>query len=215
MNNNVFYKKSIFLLAICFIAITLLSCSATRLTNTWRDPSYTSGPMTNMIVIAVKKNPLHRRLWEDGFAAEFAQHGVNVTPSYRLWPDDLPDTADVVAEVRKNNYDGVLIVSRLETSYSTTDVPGYATRTPIVGYDQWRNEYYTSYEREYHPARVDSTKIIRHLIDVWTTKKPGHMIWSGMGETIDPSSGKEVHGEIVDLITPELVNQGIIGPEKK
>lgn len=210
-----FYRKSIVLFAICFVAITLLSCSTTRLTNTWRDPSYTSGPMTNMIVIAVKKNPLHRRFWEDGFAAEFAKHGVTVTPSYRVWPNDLPDTADVVAEVRKNNYDGVLIISRMATEYSTTDVPGYATKTPVVGYDQWRNEYYTTYEREYHPASVDSTKIIRNLIDVWTTKKPGHMIWSGTGETIDPNSGKEVHGEIVDLITPELVDQGIIGPEKK
>jgi len=171
--------------------------------------------MTNMIVIAVKKNPLHRRLWEDGFAAEFAKHGVAVTPSYRLWPNDLPDTADVVAEVRKDNYDGVLIVSRMATEYSTTDVPGYATKTPVVTYDQWRNEYSTTYEREYHPTRVDSTKIIRHLIDVWTTKKPGHMIWTGTGETIDPSSSKEVNGEIVDLISPELVNQGIIGPEKK
>ena len=71
-----------------------------------------------------------------------------------------------------------------------------------------------------HTARipsspVDSTKIIRHVIDVWTTKKPGHLIWSGTGETIDPDSGKEVHGEIVELITPELVNQGIIGPEQK
>ncbi|HMD13904.1 MAG TPA: hypothetical protein VKI62_04715, partial [Bacteroidota bacterium] len=68
MNNNMFYRKSIFFFSICFIAITLLSCSTSRLTNTWKDASYNSGPMTNMIVIAVKKNPLHRRLWEDGFA---------------------------------------------------------------------------------------------------------------------------------------------------
>src|SRR5208283_4069929 len=134
MNSNVFYRNSIFFCIICFVAATLFSCATSRLTNTWKDPSYNSGPMTNMIVIAVKKNPLHRRLWEDGFAAEFAKHGVAVTPSYRLWPNDLPDTADVVAEVRKDNYDGVLIVSRMATEYSTTDVPGYATKTPVVTY---------------------------------------------------------------------------------
>ena len=181
----------------------------------WSDASYTMGPMNTMLVIAVKKNQTSRRIWEDGFAAELARRGVTPTPSYRLFPSEVPDTSQVIAAVKANNYDGVLTVSRLASEMNTTYVPGYVETKPVYGYNELQKKYYTYYEREYHPGFTDSTKIVRHEANVWTTREGGRMIWSGTGEVLDPASSKAVNDEIVNLIIPELEKDGIVPAVKK
>jgi hypothetical protein len=180
----------------------------------WRDTSYTAGPMKNILVLAVKKNPAHRRIWEDGFIDELAKYGVTATPSYRLFYNDLPDTNDVILAIMANGYDGVLLINRRVTQTTTTHIPGYTTKKPLYSYDPWQNSYFLHYDREYHDGYTDTTKIVQHEVNLWTTKEKGRMIWSGTTEVLDPSSSKQVNDEILNLIIPELATQGII-PVKK
>jgi len=65
----------------CAVLIMMLGCVSTSyLSNMWRDPSYQLGPMQNMLIVAMKKDPVRRRLWEDGFVAALGKHGVAATP---------------------------------------------------------------------------------------------------------------------------------------
>src|SRR5258708_5676063 len=79
--------------------------SAGTLSNMWRDPSFESAPMKKVFIIAVRKDPVRRRLWEDGFVTELGKHGVTATPSYKLFPDALPDTAQSIEAIRTNGFD--------------------------------------------------------------------------------------------------------------
>ncbi len=107
------------------LAIHIVGCgSSTSLVNMWRDPAFTRGPMNNMLVIAIKKDPIRRRLWEDRFAADMTLRGVTVTPSYRLFPDAIPDTLQVVETVRAHKFDGVLTVRNTGTSTGHQLCPG-------------------------------------------------------------------------------------------
>src|SRR5689334_8028861 len=81
----------------CALAWGLAGCgSQTSLTNMWRDPTFSSPPMTKVLVIAVKRDPAMRRIWEDGMTQEMSEHGVKAVPSYQLFPGDLPDTQQVI-----------------------------------------------------------------------------------------------------------------------
>jgi hypothetical protein len=185
-------------------------CVSSQLTNTWMDPSFKDQPMTNILVIAVKRNPVNRRIWEDGLVAEFSAHKVVSFPSYRLFPNAIPDTQQVAAAVGEKKCDGVLMVRRLPNQTATYDRPGYLRSVPVTRYDRLKQTYYTIYREVYEPGYSDTLKIMRHEIELWSTKESGQMVWAGTGETLDPSSKEAVRKEITDLIIPELARQGII-----
>lgn len=203
------------LAVLCLVSTALSSCASSGLVNMWRDPSFQASPMRNMLVIAAKKNPVHRRMWEDGFTAELGKHGIAATPSYRLFPDALPDTQAVVAAVRDSSYDGVLVTTKLPTERNVRYVPGYSTVEPVLRPRGWRGAYYTYYQRVYYPGYVETETIIRYQTDVWTTEGDGRLIWSGTTESIDPGSSRAINREITKLIVPELQRQGILPPKKK
>ena len=93
-------------------SLILLSCASTQLSHTWRDASYTAGPLKKILVVAVRKDQVRRRIWEDGFAAALSWHGVDATPSYRLIAETLPDTGLIDSVAREGNFDGIMLVGR-------------------------------------------------------------------------------------------------------
>jgi hypothetical protein len=127
-----------------------------------------------------------------------------------LFPNAIPDTQQVVAAVREKNCDGVLVVRRLSSETATYDRPGYVRSVPVTRYDRLKQTYYTIYREVYEPGFSDTLRIMRHEINLWSTKESGQLVWAGTGETLDPSSREAVRNEITDLIIPELARQGII-----
>lgn len=205
--------RGITIVIVVVLAYMDWGCVSSQLTNTWMDPSFKDQPMTNILVIAVKRNPVNRRIWEDGLVAELSAHGVESTPSYRLFPNAIPDTQQVVAAVRDKNCDGVLFIRRLPSQIATYGRPGYVRSVPETRYDRLKQTYYTIYREVYEPGYSDTLKVMRHDIELWSTKENGQLVWAGTGETLDPSSREAVRKEITELIIPELARQGIIPKE--
>ena len=196
-------------------ALSLSGCGASSsLVNMWRDPTFSQTPMTKVFVIAVKRDPAQRRIWEDGFVGELAKRGVTAAPSYRFFSNELPDTQQVTDVVQREGFDGVLVTHRLPTATNSYYVPGYVSTMPRTRYDPWSGTYYTYYRRVYEPGYTETERIVRYQTDVWSTGEGGKMVWTGTSESIDPSSGQDVNREISALIVPELARAGIL-PRKK
>ena len=102
----------LYVVATVMASLTLLSCGSTQLSHSWRDASYTAGPLKKILVVAVRKDQLRRHTWEDGFAAALSWHGVDATPSYRLTAGSLPDTGLIHTLAREGNFDGILLLGR-------------------------------------------------------------------------------------------------------
>jgi hypothetical protein len=168
-----------------------------------------------MLVISVGKSSVKRRIWEDDFSLELAKHGVTATPSYRLFPDAVPDTNQVIQIVRSDGFDGILITRWLPSETKTQYLQGYVTREEDMKYDH-RTERFVSYYRDLeHAGYVDSQKVDIRAIDVWTTKNEGHMIWSATSKTPEPNSGQDVRPDIVKLVMSELAQRGIIASPRE
>ena len=93
------------------IAVTSLmasaACHSTHLVASWRDPSAPPLHFRKAIAVFVTKDEALRRTLEDKMADELP----NTVPSYRvLRSSDIADTAGIVRRLRKEGFDGAIIM---------------------------------------------------------------------------------------------------------
>ncbi len=203
-------SHTLVLATVAILASIDFGCTSSRLTNMWRDPNFTNPPMTNMLIVAAKNNPVNRRIWEDEIVSDLSAQGVASTASYRVFPDSIPNPDQVGAAVQDKKFDGVLFIRRLPTQISTNYIPGSVTSEAVTRYNERTRTYSTFYRDVQQPGYTDTSKIVRHEVDVFTTQDGGSLVWAGTGEMINPSSREEVRSEITGLFVPELARQGII-----
>jgi hypothetical protein len=195
---------------------TLLGgCAGSQMTNTWKDPSYTGGPVTNVLAIAVRQDPVRRRIWEDDFVRDIQAHGVSATPSYSIFPAMAPDTLQVIDAVRSGGYDAVATSVRLPNVTEETYVAGYSKREPVIVFSPFLHAYATYWQDVQVPGYTETNEKRRFQTNVWTTREGGRLIWSGTLETIDATTGETVLEVIHNRIVPEMVGAGIIPPKSK
>jgi hypothetical protein len=200
--------------ALCFGLIIIAGCASSELVDIWSDSSYQAPALNKILVISSGKNPVKRRIWEDAFTSELAKHNVAATPSYRLFPDAVPDTDQVSQTVQANSFDGVLITRWLPSETRTQYVPAYVTIEQNTRYDRRRDRFITYYWNLEHAGVADSQRVNIRSIDVWTTKNDGQMIWSGTSRTPESNSEQTVRPEIVKLVMVELTRQHIVASGK-
>ena len=187
-----------------------LGCGSAQLVNLWKDPEYPKAPLRKLLVVAVRKEPAKRRLYEDALVKSFQQQGIAATPSYRQFRDVLPDTNQVRDAVRAHGFDGVVVAAKLPTETNTRYVSGYVTTIPVTRRSPWTGYYYTQWAQVQHPGYVEQERVVRYQVDVWSTDQGGTMVWTGTTESFDPSSTEEVTQHVGSLVVPELVKQGIV-----
>lgn len=200
--------QRIVLAAVALAAV--LGCGSSKLVTQWRDPAAAGAPLHNVLVIAVKNDATYRRVWEDTFARALTERGATVTQSHQLFPNALPDTADVVAKVRERGYDGVIVVRTTNREDYTHYVPPTTTIEPVTRWDRFAQMYVTYHREVTTPGYVERQRLVVSEITVWRTGEGGRLVWSGLTETVDPSSPGEFSNEISKLVMPELKKAGLI-----
>lgn len=199
---------------LCSAIILLSGCSTSVLVKQWSDPSYQGPALTRILVIAIRKDPVRRRVWEDAFIGDLARHGVNAIPSYRLFPDAVPDTNQIADAVAANDLNGIIITRRLPKVVTTVNVEGYVAKEPETKYSQRRGQFYTFYHDVEYPGYVDTQKTANRSIDIWTAGRESWLIWTAVSETPEPATAKDVHRDIVGLVTADLVKHGFVAKVK-
>jgi hypothetical protein len=199
---------------LCCLFALMAGCASSKLVDIWIDSSFQPPTLNKMLVISVSKNLAYRHIWEDAFSTEFAKHHVAATPSYRLFPDAVPDTNQVIQIVRSNGFDGVLVTHRLPSEMKTQYVEGYMTRDREFRYNRRYKSFMTYYRDMGQTGYVDSQKVDIRTFDVWVTRNEDQMIWSATSNTPEPNSMHEVRPEIVNLVLSELTHSGIIASER-
>ncbi len=180
-----------------------------RMTNMWNDATYTARPLQDVLVIAVRKDPARRRLWEDAFVSDFKARGVTATASYTIW-NAPPDTDAVIAQVREKNYGAVLASARLDPAEQTDVIPGYIRRETEMRYNPWTNRYHTYFKDVLVPDRVETTTIQRFRTDVWGRSDGGRLIWTGTLDVSEAPDPKLIQDNVSKKIVPELEKIGLV-----
>jgi hypothetical protein len=208
------YTRIILSVALFCLIILIESCSSSVLVDVWNDPSYHEPTLKKILIISIRRNPIQRRIWEDAFVAELSKHGVIATSSYKLFPDALPDTNQVIETVQANGFDGILVTRILQKEMETHYVESYISTEAKVRYNPFRNTYSTFYMDVQHPGYLDSSMVDRRAIEVWVIRDIERLIWGATSNTPERNSMEEVQNDIADLVIPELVRDAIISPGK-
>ena len=204
------YKKFSLGVVFCFLMIFIESCSKTVLVDVWNDSSYHEPPLKKILIIAIRKSPVQRRIWEDAFVGELSKHDVNATSSYHIFPDVLPDTNQVIQTVQDKGFDGILVTRILHKDTETHYVESYVTTEMKTRYNPFRKIYSTYFQDVQHPGYVDSQSVERRSIEVWVIRNKERLIWGATSNTPERNSVEAVQNDIADLVIPELVRNVII-----
>ena len=102
------YKKLLIAAILYCLMILIESCSSSKLVDIWNDTSFQEPPLKKILIIAVRRDPVQRRIWEDAFVRELSRYSVYSTASYNLFPNELPDTNQVAETVQEKGFDGIL-----------------------------------------------------------------------------------------------------------
>ena len=208
------YKKFIIREVVCCLTILFVSCSSSVLVDVWNDPSYHDPPLKKILVIAVRKDAVMRRIWEDAFVGEFSHNGLKATASYNLFPNALPDTNQVAESVQERGFDGILVSRLLSKETETHYVESQVSTEMKTRYNPFRNLYYTYYEDVQHPGYVDSQIVNRSALEFWVLKDTERIIWAATSNTPETNSAEAVQKDVADLVIHALMHNAFIKSEK-
>jgi hypothetical protein len=203
--------------ALLALAVTAGCAAQGEMTNLWHDPTLASGSIHKVFVVAIRKDPVRRRAWEDAFAEALTARGVAATASYRAFGEAAPDTQQVIDTVRRDGYDAVLLSSRLPDEATSRHVPGEYRQEQIsdrnfYGYGRFHS-YWVSVQ---DPGYTETDTIIRLQTDLWATGQgDAHLVWSGTLSTLESVTGRTVKRAVDEEIIPELVKQGVVPRETR
>jgi len=201
-----------------FISVTvgvviLPGCGMTQQANLWVDPSYNAAPMNTVMVIAMRKDQLRRRMWEDAITTALNNQdhtGTIAIASYQLFPNDVPDTQAVRLKAAEEGFDGVLLVARARRDAITNDVSGYTTSEQVTTYSRKWNAYVTNYEDVYHPGYTETETVISVRTDLLVPREDGKLVWSVTSAAVDPTSRDEFRSSVADRIASQLKKSRLI-----
>jgi hypothetical protein len=202
----------VFLLALLLAPGLLAGCSSSQMVAVWNDPSYSNGTLKKVLAVAVRKDPVRRRIWEDAFVEELKSHGATGVASYSLFASSIPDSAQVAEAAGKEGCDGVAISVRLANSTQETYVAGYTRRELVTVTGPLLYGYSTYWQDVQVPGYTETDQVRRYQTNVWTTQHGGRMIWSGTIETAETAGHGPVRDVIRKQIVAGLVTAGILSP---
>jgi len=192
--------KKIFLIPAALILLILCSaCSKTSITDTWKDPAYTDGPMTSVLVIAVARDRIARRNYEESFVMTLERNHVKAYSSYSESADDPVTREDIINMVKKLDVKYVLITTLIGVDKEEKYHPPQTYVTPRMGLGYY-GYYYRAYDVVHEPGYY-TTNVKVSLETTVYQAETGKPIWMAQSQTMNPDSA----GEVVKSVIPKLV----------
>jgi hypothetical protein len=188
----------------------LTACAPTKLTGVYKDNAYTGGSLKSVMVVGVAENPRNRRMFEQFFAQQFKNNGVEAFSSsdvilrgQELNKDTIKGTAE------KLGADAVLVTHLVSVDEKKEYIP--PTYTYVLSpHHQHLGRYYTGvYELVHQPGYYVTNKYVRLENNLYDTKTE-NLIWSSSSETINPASVNETIESLCKVVMKSLRKNGLI-----
>ena len=197
------------LVAVALLALTAGCAVQSEMTNGWHDTTLSSNSLHNVLIVAIRKDPVRRRAWEDAFTTALTARGVKATASYRIYADASPDTDQVIDAVRARGFDAVLTSTRLPNQETSTYVPGTIRSEPVTTEDYY-GRFHSRLISVQDAGYTETDTIIQVQTDVWATSAVGgRLVWSSTLRTLEAVSSNTVERAVTKYIMPEMEGQGV------
>jgi hypothetical protein len=190
------------------LALTsLVGCSATRLSDVWKDPGYDAAPLRNVAVFVLGSDPGLQRLAEDEFVRRLPMNTRGMG-GYGLVPTaEQGDLEKVRARLRAGGFDGAIVARVTGVDGASPGASGGVERIPV----SYRTlaDYYASTSPPPGPADAPAPTSLRVQTNVYTVASES-LIWSGSSRTFRPDVAREAAGDVAKAVVEHLQQAGIL-----
>jgi hypothetical protein len=183
-------RTAAFLVFVLVAAALVAGCVATQVTSTWKDPAYQGRPQ-KVLVYAVLKNQMYRRVLEDEFVGHFKYAGMNAVPGYQIMPGEELVKKEVLEEkLKAQGFDALLLTQVTGTRKELVQVPGTASYQPMAApmyhpapyYGSWPGYYNAGYTATYTPSYTVEDFYVLTETSLYDTASQ-KLLWSAAGVT--------------------------------
>ena len=193
------------------IGLMIACAPSTKLEKSWADPSFnaTMKPFTKVLVIAPLRDVNSQRIAEDKIVKQLKQGTTGVQSYTYLQPADT-NIISVENRLKKDGFDGIIIMRLTTIEKSTTYNPGTYYGYPYGGYYGYHGYGYGGYYGGgYSPGYYsqDKTFLVETIFYSINNRK---LLWSGTTSTLNPTSLNETLDQIIATIKYDLKQKGLI-----
>ena len=190
-----------------FLLAALLPASAssgTKLVRSWRDPS--AGPLQFKKVLVLCIAPHEsQELFGEAELVRLMKRTQGVAAHSIMTPEAVKDEKQMRAVVAREGFDGAVTLRYVaENQRLTEHVGAYIPAT--VGF--W-SSYTTAWLAVYDPGYVRMDRRIQMETQVYSVKDD-KLVWSGLSESMNPDSAKEIVNEVVKAVAADLKKHKLI-----
>jgi hypothetical protein len=207
-------RKSLLLVAALALP-AFLAASSPKLLLSWKNPNYSGGHFTNILVLALNGKAENRAEFEDELVAAIARPGIQATQSYVFLPRPslTPiDMKDLKAVIREQKFDAIVVACITKAEKKNVYVPGQVY-DPFPLYGNFGGYYNTISPLVYSPGYLDKVRLAQVQTNFYSTSKPdGELVWTGTTNTFDGSSPMKAIKDLVKVVIKELEKQNFINP---
>ncbi len=182
------------------------AAAAPQLKSSWRNMDPAAAPVSRVVVIGLARDVATRRSMEDALVAEILNSGAAAEPSYTIVPGELPKEPEVIKGiVSAGGFDGAAIVrlagvSREQAWDYAAAMPGYYANT----WSYWGYWYPYAWDPFY--LRDETTVRVETVVYAVT----GVMLWSGLSESTNPGSARDVIRQVAVAVGAELKKRNVV-----
>lgn len=163
------------------ISVLLAACSTTQIKSVWKDPSYVGQPL-KVMVVAVAKEPITRRIIEDEFVLQLKAHGTDAIASYTTLPDRKQDDQAAIARMVVQLGADTVLVSRLVSKRNVrVYYPATVSHRPFI-YGKWPDYYRQGYETINTPGYTTKYEYALMETNLYDASNDS-LIWAATTET--------------------------------
>ncbi|WP_457665087.1 hypothetical protein [Thiolapillus sp.] len=200
------------LFAVLILALLLGGCSSTKLAESWEAPDIDEPPAGKILLVALIKDPVTKRFFEEHFVEEAKKKGVEVIPSYEYMPNatDSDEKEEIVSLVNKLGVEGVLVAQLKGVHKDYKYVPSRLDWFPDAYSSMFFYDYYyQSYRAIYRPGYVGSDNYFSVQLRYFSAKSE-KMLWAANTVTKNPRSVVGTIEQIADEVLGDLTSSSLV-----
>jgi hypothetical protein len=208
------YLRTKPLLFVAVLALpAILAASSPKLLLSWKNPNYTGGQFTNILVLALNGQAANRAEFEDELAAAITRPGVQATQSYVFLPrpNATPiDMKDLKELIQEQKFDAIVVARLTKAEKKTTYVPG-EVYSPYPYYGNFYGYYSAVSPLVYSPGYMVKERLAQVETNFYSTANPvGELVWTGTTNTFDGNSPMKAIKGLVKVVIDALEKENVI-----
>lgn len=192
----------------CLASVALfvaVACATTRVVESWRNPDARPTQFRKALAVAVVDDPDLRRHAEDEIISHL--RSIDALPSRAVIPDaERGDVEKAKARLRAAGFDGAVVLRPLGFEERVTYVPPSYSAGP---YPSFYGYYGYAWDHSYDPGYTRVDTILRVEVSIYSIERD-ELLWSGITESFEPQSLREVITDIAAAVATVLEREGLL-----